>query len=204
MSRGCPNAEEFDNPIACGPGSGNQDYLVQRREDSEEAWQPFQHIWLSATGKRDLMYPLRLHRVEQVRWFELQGATESEIWRWAKKNKRPGPLLEMASTYHWETPYRGEMTPLPPVPCATGKLPHGDQRPTGWPRSFLPTLIFAILWTGSDGFGRNSFEEKKFMSLSGGKCKGAFGSWSIISGKMAVKGAIAHLLVSAYWLVTGL
>lgn len=113
MSRGCPNGEEFDNPVACGPGLGNQDYLVQRREDSEEAWQPFQHIWLSATGKRDLMYPLRLHRVEQVWWFELQGATESEIWRWAKKNKRPGPLLEMASTYHWETPTEGRWQPSP-------------------------------------------------------------------------------------------
>lgn len=204
MSRGCPNGEEFDNPVACGPGLGNQDYLVQRREDSEEAWQPFQHIWLSATGKRDLMYPLRLHRVEQVWWFELQGATESEIWRWAKKNKRPGPLLEMASTYHWETPTEGRWQPSPQSSVPQENSHMGTSVPLD------DHGVSCLLWDlpfceqGSDGFGRNSFEEKKFTSLSGGKCKGTFGSWSIISGKMAVKGAIAHLLVSAYWLVTGL
>ena len=37
---GCLNGEELPNPIGYRPVSGNRDYLAQRQEDSEEAWQP--------------------------------------------------------------------------------------------------------------------------------------------------------------------
>ena len=62
---GCLNGEKLPNSIGYGPGSGNWDCLAQRK-----AWQLSEYISMSAVEKRDLIYPLRLHKSDGLSYRE--------------------------------------------------------------------------------------------------------------------------------------